>query len=47
MFGEMLEMRAAAYVGRVGGLAVALGIGVATGGLGVAFRQVSWPHLSS
>jgi YVTN family beta-propeller protein/VCBS repeat-containing protein len=29
-------MRAAAYVGRVGGLAVALGIGVATGGLGVA-----------
>jgi YVTN family beta-propeller protein/VCBS repeat-containing protein len=30
-------MRAAAYVGRVGGLAVALGIGVATGGLGAAW----------
>ena len=30
-------MRASAYVGRVGGLAVALGIGVATGGLGVAW----------
>ena len=30
-------MRATAYVGRVGGLAVALGIGAATGGLGVAW----------
>ena len=30
-------MRASAYVGRVGGLAVALGIGVATGGSGVAW----------
>lgn len=30
-------MRATAYVGRVGGLAVALGIGMATGGLGVAW----------
>ena len=30
-------MRATAYVGRVGGLAVAMGIGMATGGLGVAW----------
>ena len=29
-------MRAAAYVGRIGGLAVGLGIGIATGGFGVA-----------
>lgn len=31
------EMRASAYVGRVGGLAVVLGIGVAAGGMGVAW----------
>ena len=43
LFGEIFEMRAAAYVGRVGGLAVALGIGVATGGLGVASASPSDP----
>lgn len=31
-----IKMRASAYVGRVGGLAVALGIGMAVGGTGVA-----------
>jgi YVTN family beta-propeller protein len=36
-------MRASAFVGRVGGLAVAFGIGVATGGLGVASASPSDP----
>ena len=36
-------MRASAFVGRVGGLAVALGIGVVTGGLGVASASPSDP----
>jgi YVTN family beta-propeller protein/VCBS repeat-containing protein len=40
-------MRAAAYVGRVGGLAVALGIGVVTGGLGVAWAAPAEPSDAS
>jgi len=40
-------MRASAFVGRVGGLAVTLGIGVASGGLGVASASPSDPADSS
>ena len=40
-------MRASAYVGRVGGLAVALGIGAATGGLGAAWASPADSPVSS